>query len=363
MKNYQKIILGSVLLLSGLFPPIGIAATQTYTKYAVLDYSNSVGATMDWINNHFQLKISGNNPQSSMLWMTYYDVLGPQSLSELLKFKDWAATKSVVAEDALLHANINWTYAPVSGSLSWYEMDKFGKFEGANGVLIESSPGVFQDKTTVAYSGVSPYTTIISNLYIGYEEPFDQAVFNIIAAASNLVGNWQYWNGNTWASLTVSDGTSAMTVDGTISFTPPEDWGRTTINNSRSKYFIRFGYASATTSPVINTIKGDTWLRGSALAMRGWDSTSGTIINAGTPLAYNPTPPETASAKFPYQARIPYWSINRFIANPANFQTVAGISKRTWSDFLAYRANQIIALAGYSGLMGDDGGLLMTFEA
>lgn len=335
-------------------------------KNAIMDYTSATEAQLAWINKNFSLKIAGKNPNNpDMLWMGYYDIHGPGRLSEARDLKDWALDNKLNSEEILIHAKNNYT--STLGAASWVGLDKFDAFEldpldnskAKNGVLLETSPGIFTDKTEIAYNGTFPYTAVNSNFYLGYSEPFDKANFIFSAAAAGLSGTWQYWNGTKWDSLVIADGTSSMSVNGSITFTPPSDWTVTSINGSLRKYFIRFLFISATKAPIVKMVKGDDWRRyGGTNPLKdchGWDSTSATIINAGTPLAYNPTPPTTATAKFPYQARIAYWSSNRFIANPADKQQVKGVIKRTWSEFVAYTTNQQIKQNGWTGLMGDDG--------
>jgi hypothetical protein len=154
--------------------------------------------------------------------------------------------------------------------------------------------------------------------------------------------------------MTVADGSSSFTVSGRVSFTPPADWSRKVIHASRNKYFVRCRITAATTNPVTSAVKGDNWLRGAGNLSRGWDATSDTVVNSGE-LKYNPTPPAGSAAKFPYQSRISYWSSNHFAANPADFQTIRGISNRSWAKYAAYRINSNVTAAGFTGVMCDDG--------
>jgi hypothetical protein len=49
---------------------------------------------------------------------------------------------------------------------------------------------------------------------------------------------WQYWNGSTWATLTVTDTTDDLTQDGTVTFTAPGDWA-TTTDGTVTAYYVR----------------------------------------------------------------------------------------------------------------------------
>jgi len=351
----KKLIAGILVGVFGgvVFIPTIIHATPI--KTAIYALGQTAPASTVWMNKTFAILAGAPAPSPAdypnKIWSGYWDVYGTAGPKEYLALKDYAASKSVNAEEMLLHAKINYASKL---STAWSQMDKFDNFEGVKGVMLESS-GIFTDKTTVAYSGASPYTTIDKNLYVGYEEPFDKMIIDVRTAASSLVGTWQYYNGYSWATLAVTDGTSAMTVHGTVSFTPPSSWSRTIVNGSRSKYFVKFAYTSAAISPVINTIKGDNWLRGANNLCRGWDATDPNIINTGE-LAYNPNPPAGASAKFRYQSRIPFWASNYFVANVADKQTIDGVYTKSFDSYNVKKVTDVINSANYNGIMLDDAG-------
>jgi hypothetical protein len=236
-------------------------------------------------------------------------------------------------------------------SMAWSQMDKFDNFEGANGILRSADEVNYTDLTSAAYSAK---VTWQNSMYVGYEEAFDQINLVLSTPGRDMTRIWEYWNGSSWTTLTVTDGSSAFTVSGRVSFTPPTDWARKVIHGSRSKYFVRCRITAADTNPVTSSIKGDNWLRGAGNLSRGWDATSDSIVNSGE-LKYNPEPPAGAAAKFPYQSRISYWGSNHFVANPADFQTISGKNVRTWAKFAAYRINSKVTLAGFTGVMCDDG--------
>lgn len=334
-----------------IVPPVPPVQVQR-RGYGILSYTTENLGVLNWIKERFSYKIGGFNPNSSdVKWMTYFDIYGPGSTAELLLMKDWATTNGMKYEDMLLHAKTDYTSAT---NPAWSKMDKFDNFEGANGVLMTSNDVNYTDLTSTAYSG---NVTWQNTMYLGYEEPFDQVNLTFSVLGAGITRVWEYWNGSTWASLTVSDGTNGFTGNGQVSFTPPASWARKQINSSRNKYFIRCRITAASTNPVTSSVKGDNWLRGSGNLCRGWDVTSGSIVNSGD-LAYNPTPPAGAAAKFRYQARIPYWASNHFVANPADFQSAV----RTWAKYAAYRINNMVTASGCSGVMGDDGERNLTSE-
>ena len=285
-------------------------------------------------------------------WTPYIDIMTSPTPYDSTILEDWAWSVGIDPEEVFVHANQDWTYTKAT---AWSQMDWFGRFQnGVNkGIFLETG-GVYSDVTSAAYNG--PYITINKNLLIGYELPFDQANFAISIPGVSVVGTWQYWNGTTWTTLTTTDGTNNFTQSGKLYFVPPGNWARHSENGSHSKYWIRFAYTSATTSPQSTKISGDTWYNdGIANHCRGWDESSGTIVNSGE-LAYNPTPPVGATAKFKYQSRINVWSVNHFVLNPVDFQMIGGVSTRTAAAYIAYKSIQnATSWIPYSnGVMLDD---------
>lgn len=326
------------------------AATGIPVRYGILDYNTNTSDTvLGWIKDRFAFKISGRNPTSSGVhWDTYLDIYGPGSIGQLLRLKDWATLNRLNSEEILLHAKRDYTSAVAA---AWSQLDKFDAFEGANGVLRTSNDVTYTDLTSSAYSSK---VTWQGTVYVGYEEPFDQINMVVSTPGAGIARTWEFWNGSSWVGLPVTDGTASFSATGKVSFTPPSGWKRRQMNGSRSKYFVRCRLTSATTFPVTSSVRGDNWLRGAGNLCRGWDDTSSTIVNTGE-LAYNPTPPTTASAKFRYQSRISYWAANHFVANPADSQIVAGSPARSWAKFVASEIDKTVAASGYTGVMCDDG--------
>lgn len=107
-------------------------------------------------------------------------------------------------------------------------------------------------------------TTAGDAIYFGADYKFSEVRINVTTAGSysDITINWEYWNGSAWTSLTVTDNTNGFTVSGTneVTFTPPADWAKTTVNGVQA-YYIRavttFGASpSITTAP----LAGEVWV-------------------------------------------------------------------------------------------------------
>ena len=259
-------------------------------------------------------------PSNGGLLSTYWDfgvVILEQGRGGINSYKDHVISMGIPYEPAFLHANINYVH-PAFPANPTVGTDRFGAWDDylIHGIYLSDS---YTDVSQALYTGGAGNITLNSNLYIGYEEPFDQANFTFSTFASGLSGSWQYWNGSSWTALTVTDGTSGMTTNGQVHFSPPSAWTPVALGGSRNQYWIRFLRSSATVNPVIATLTGFLWSNGGGQNMLGWSPTDSNRINIGTALEYNPSPPSGASAHFPYQARFTSagWGTNAYLRNPS----------------------------------------------
>jgi len=305
-----------------------------------------------WIAKKFDWSVGGPdvtvyNPD--MIWSTYQTIIGIYS-NELPKIKDYAESHGWVFEDMLLHIKINF-----QAKKPWNMMDKFGCFEGKNGVLVRHRGLLgdrIVDRTKEAYKTDLGNVEFGNELYIGYEEPFDEINFLLSTKGQGVKATWEFWDGQGWRKLDVSDGTRMFQEDGKVKFIPPINWKRKAINGSRNKWWVRLHIENAAKSPVALRIYGDDWHASptNTKLCRGWDPHSPNIINRGTPVEYNPNPPENASARFRYQSRATgYWSPNYVFFNPADVQK----GTRTAAQYIADRAILAIRKNKAKGVMFD----------
>ncbi|MDQ7837675.1 MAG: hypothetical protein RDU59_04180 [Thermodesulfobacteriota bacterium] len=305
-----------------------------------------------WIAEHFDWSVGGPDVtgyNSNVVWTTYQTIIGTYS-NEIPRIKDYAEAHGWSFEDMLLHMKINF-----QAKKPWNMMDKFGCLEGKNGVLVKYRGLLgdrIVDRTKEAYDINLGNVEFGNELYIGYEEPFDEINFLLSTEGKDVEARWEYWNGTSWSNLDVDDGTKVFKKNGTVRFIPPADWERTVINNSRNKWWVRLCIQGAGTYPVASRIFGDDWHASSTnnLLCKGWDPNSPNIINRGTPVEYNPNPPENAGARFRYQSRATgYWGPNYIFYNPANIQ--GGI--RTVAKYVADKAIPAIKKSNAKALMFD----------
>jgi hypothetical protein len=137
-------------------------------------------------------------------------------------------------------------------------------------VYTTANDSAFTDNTTearldggtafAAFLSGTPATT--DRMYIGHSSKFSRAKIDIATAASGGSPTyvWEYWNGSAWTTLSVTDGTTGFTVDGSVTWTNPSDWATTAVN-SVTCYWVRVRFTGTlTTSPTINSLSYLGWL-------------------------------------------------------------------------------------------------------
>lgn len=126
--------------------------------------------------------------------------------------------------------------------------------------------GSFTDETTEANDASTDDVTLLpaaeatsDAYYFGERYKFGQLYITIGQAGVGNTIVWEYYNGSTWATVPgLTDGTSGLTAGTSsyaVSFTPPTDWARTTVDGKRAYWIrIRCTAASFTTQPLATTV-------------------------------------------------------------------------------------------------------------
>ena len=136
-----------------------------------------------------------------------------------------------------------------------------------NKVFSTANDSSFNDNTTEArLEGGTAFTLLPTpasgdRTYIGMPVTFKQARFNFAVVGVGGTYVWEYWNGSTWSTLTVTDGTSGFTANGTVTWTIPGDWATNAIN-SVTQYWVRVrASANPSTNPTVNYITVGGWTK------------------------------------------------------------------------------------------------------
>ncbi|MEI7578511.1 MAG: hypothetical protein WCJ58_00560 [bacterium] len=107
-------------------------------------------------------------------------------------------------------------------------------------------------------SGGTPFEflkTTNSYLYVMRKVSFGTIYFNLQTKGSGLTLAAEYWNGTAWTALTITDGTTGLSNNGSITFSNlAANWAYTTVNG-QAGYFVRIKTTSIqTTAPKAYTV-------------------------------------------------------------------------------------------------------------
>ena len=136
-------------------------------------------------------------------------------------------------------------------------------------VFSTTNDSTFTDNTSEARSSAGTAFTLFptpataDRTYFGHSVPFYNLTFSFGTAGSAATYVWEYWNGSAWTSLTVTDGTSSFTVNGSVSWTAgaASGWATTSVNSVTMYYVrVRFTWTAPTTNPLVNSVSYLGWL-------------------------------------------------------------------------------------------------------
>lgn len=129
-------------------------------------------------------------------------------------------------------------------------LDKVFRYNGESATYVDNSAEADSE-------GGTPFDALVNTsdyLYLGKDTKFKEAYFDLEVNGSYTGVAWEYWDGSQWESLTVSGAGADLDADGPVTFTPPEDWDKTTVNG-QNLYWIRVSVTGVTTVATVNHIR------------------------------------------------------------------------------------------------------------
>jgi len=136
----------------------------------------------------------------------------------------------------------------------------------------------YNDETTDINSATAndvallPSTIAAGDLfYIGKDKQFSKVKMLIGTVGTSLSLDFEYYNGSTWATLTVTDDASDWLAVGTynIEFDPPSDWVETTVNGQGPYFWIRVSDTDDSGGGALGT---QAWVQGNNGSALLWNS-------------------------------------------------------------------------------------------
>jgi hypothetical protein len=129
-------------------------------------------------------------------------------------------------------------------------LDKCFRYDGVGAAFVDNSVEADSEGGTPfsALEAASDY------LYLGKTTRFKEVYFDLAANGSYTGVAWEYWDGSQWQPLSVSGAGASLDADGPVTFTPPLDWAKTTVN-VQNLYWIRVKATAVTTMATVNCIR------------------------------------------------------------------------------------------------------------
>ncbi|GIW62688.1 MAG: hypothetical protein KatS3mg090_0514 [Patescibacteria group bacterium] len=187
-----------------------------------------------WLNRVLIGSLEGNEPSLT--------AVGASNNNVWVVFGSSADVGSAVAGKNALFYRVG--FSPFNSSDSFGEIqpltESYGKFDY---VFVDKNG--FSDETADAGSSaindvVMPETSNQA-IYFGKTSPFESISWVLGRNADSGSVVWQYWTGSNWANLSIDNSFNPNfdKPSGWLIFTKPQNWQRTSVNNSASSYFIR----------------------------------------------------------------------------------------------------------------------------
>jgi hypothetical protein len=148
---------------------------------------------------------------------------------------------------------LNLNYRPITKLNAIYflqsaqQINQFFNYKASTGVYTDYTNEVNDVSTTdITLFDATPSQN--DAVYIGCINKFLGVTSNLSTLGTVGTVDWYYFNGSSWASLTVTDqttGANDFTASGKFTFSMPANWTLVSVNSSQNCYFIK-GVMSAT---------------------------------------------------------------------------------------------------------------------
>ena len=129
-----------------------------------------------------------------------------------------------------------------------------------NGAAYTNNTTEAQSNGGTAFTLLTVEASSNDELYLGMDWPFYTVYSDIATAGAGVTLSAQYWNG-AWTALTITDNTSNLTTDGTVTFTSAAavNWAKTSVNGV-TRYWIRLRSpgTNITTAPTAYSVTPST---------------------------------------------------------------------------------------------------------
>lgn len=111
-------------------------------------------------------------------------------------------------------------------------------------------PRTNRTASTTVSDGITVLQSTSDYLYIGSDYPVNEHYIRVVSAGSGITLVAEYWDGSSWVSGVLTDGTSGLSTTGTISYTVPTTRYRNIVNKVYA-YWTRLRVSAISSSAKI----------------------------------------------------------------------------------------------------------------
>ena len=150
-----------------------------------------------------------------------------------------------------------WTFSGSSNTGTWVADDQVTDVAPSSCKFYDHSGTSYTTDAAAAITMTLSSMTSSDYLYIGGTQPFESFKLDMNAVNSNSATmTVQYYNGSSWTSLTVTDGSASggatMAQDGNVTYTLPTNWQIVDVDGTTA-YWVRVSVTATLDSSVTTT--------------------------------------------------------------------------------------------------------------
>jgi len=146
--------------------------------------------------------------------------------------------------------------------------------------IFDDSLGTFLDSTAAFNSSGTNISMFVEDndiVYVGKDTTFGTVDFILDTGASGagIAPTFEYFNGVSFTVIAVTDNTNGMRSSGSLTFTPPIDWGTNSINT-----VTKFWFRITRTRNSLGTVPIENLVTYASTAVFSWDEDGDLDVNS-----------------------------------------------------------------------------------
>lgn len=218
----------------------------------------------DTVNGQISVRANGANPSSFHSGYTYSTDIYPTNGNMIW----WGVSSNVTAYPPYKSNRLYRALYQLWADLKYNSNSTDLALGNASKVYCYNSPYDAYNDYTTPFNNYDPsdvyplYNPISLNntMYVGSSNKFEGVHIDMGINGVGIETTWEYYDGSTWVVLPCTDGTAGFTTDGSVTYTPPLDWEKDTVNGYMY-YWIRGRCTTASYTTVPRITRGQLYIQ------------------------------------------------------------------------------------------------------